>query len=301
MVFVDLHIHTYYSDGTDSPEQQVDVAKDKRLDMIAIADHDNLDGYFEAIEPARKAGIGLVSGVEITTIQHHLLALDFDPYDPDFLRFVKRSKDIQRELCGERVKLLAAYGVPITLEKVEERFPHSTLTKYSTSQTMTDDPECRRYLLENHEPEKDGTIKIRSVLSYYLSAGGIAGMVEKKKKIVLKNGINIEENRWVEWKEAISAVHKAGGLAFIAHPALGADNPKDILDLLAGVDGIEVQPQFWEKYVPFIKYAECRGLLVSYGSDDHGKAFDDSGSKILGREGNRLSPDFFDRLKHVRY
>jgi len=286
MTHVDLHIHSYYSDGTDSPSHVVAAAKLKGLELIAIADHDNLRGFWEAIAPAKKAGIGLVPAVEITTIDHHLLALDFDPYDKDFSSFVDHSRDTQRFLCEQRVDLLKAQGIPISLDKVEKRFPCSTLTKYSISKTMTEDPECKEYLLKNHEPEKDGTIKIRSILTYYLSEGMIAGTVEKV--------------RWIDWEEAIEAVHKAGGLAIIAHAAIGADNPKYIPHLLAGVDGIEVQPQFWDQYIPFKEYAESKGLLVSYGSDFHGKAFDPD-SKMLGRERNQLSQNFLDRLRHVQY
>ena len=67
-MLVDLHIHTYYSDGTMSPKEVVEDAKRKNLGIIAITDHDVLDSYEELKVEAEKAGIIAIRGVEIDSI-----------------------------------------------------------------------------------------------------------------------------------------------------------------------------------------------------------------------------------------
>jgi len=266
MKYVDLHMHTFYSDGMDAPNQVIRTAKLRGLDMIAIADHDNLRGYYEALQDAETWGITLVPGVEISTIQHHLLGLNFDPNNEGFVRFVQHSKDIQRGVCHQRVELLEAHGVPVTFDKVEKAFPYSTLGKYSILMTMLSDKTCREYLEEHH-----GQLKVRDLFEAYLSNRGIAGDVEKR--------------RVVEWEEAIEEIHKANGLAIFPHPSTKAEDPSEVLNMMRGIDGIEVQPQYGEKNRPFQDYAEQKGLFLTFGSDYHGSAFD---SLMLGKGENTL-------------
>jgi len=75
MKYVDLHMHSYHSDGIYSPKQLVRAAKLNGLDLIAISDHDNIQGYFEALPEAKNCNIELLPGVEINTLEHHLLFL----------------------------------------------------------------------------------------------------------------------------------------------------------------------------------------------------------------------------------
>ena len=64
----DLHIHTYYSDGTFSPEEAVEYAKGVSLRAMAITDHDTVGGIAEAVAAGDKLGVEVIPGVEITTI-----------------------------------------------------------------------------------------------------------------------------------------------------------------------------------------------------------------------------------------
>ncbi len=73
----DLHIHTTYSpDGTATvPAVLEHVARTRAVDLIAITDHDVLDGALEALELAPRYGVEVIPGVEISTADGHLLAL----------------------------------------------------------------------------------------------------------------------------------------------------------------------------------------------------------------------------------
>ena len=97
-MLVDLHIHTYYSDGTMSPQEVVEDAKSKGLGIIAITDHDVLDSYNEFKAEAEKNGIIAIRGVEIDSIFEghlvHLLAYKFN----DNERFINLENEAKRTL-----------------------------------------------------------------------------------------------------------------------------------------------------------------------------------------------------------
>ena len=77
MGFADLHIHTIYSyDGTASVSAVLQRAKQIGLDVIAITDHDEIRGSLKALELASSYGIDVLPGVEVTTSEGDLLALN---------------------------------------------------------------------------------------------------------------------------------------------------------------------------------------------------------------------------------
>jgi len=71
----DLHLHTIYSfDGTASLAAVLNRAKQLRLDVIAITDHDEIEGALKAMEIAPNYGVEVIPGIEITTAEGDLLA-----------------------------------------------------------------------------------------------------------------------------------------------------------------------------------------------------------------------------------
>ena len=268
MKYVDLHIHTYYSDGADSPVQVVRNAKMKGLDIIAISDHDNVLGYFHGLNEAKKWNISLVPAVEITTIEAHILGLNFDIKNQRFRNFVAYSKEVHDEVSAQRVEKLRAFGMPITWNKVKTAFPNSSIGKYSLVHTMLLDDECRAYL------EKSQTdLSMSNLLKFYLGSAGIAGRVEKRRAIY--------------WDEAVSEIRKAGGTVIFPHPSKNAKSPFDVEWMMKTVDGVEVQPKYANENQPFTNYAKIKNLHITYGSDYHSMH---GGSNILGRGMNQI-PD----------
>ena len=85
--YIDLHMHTRYSDGELTPKNLVSCMSARGMDIIAIADHDNYRAYFDAKTTAEKYGITLIPAAEITTPDYHLLALGFDPENKKFQKF----------------------------------------------------------------------------------------------------------------------------------------------------------------------------------------------------------------------
>ena len=106
-MLVDLHIHTYYSDGTMSPKEVIEEAKKKNLGIIAITDHDVLDSYEELKKEAEKAGIIAIRGVEIDSIFEghlvHLLAYKFEDNE-NFFKLVDKAKEQLLETSVELIR-----------------------------------------------------------------------------------------------------------------------------------------------------------------------------------------------------
>ncbi len=77
MGFADLHTHSIYSyDGTASVSAVLKQAKQSKLDLLAITDHDEIKGALRALELAPTFGVEVIPGVEVTTAEGDLLALN---------------------------------------------------------------------------------------------------------------------------------------------------------------------------------------------------------------------------------
>ncbi|MFB6097688.1 MAG: PHP domain-containing protein, partial [Salinibacter sp.] len=82
-VYADLHTHTHYSDGTLAPDTLVQRAAERGVEVLAVTDHDTLDGLEVARNAAQQHGLQLVNGVELSVEVDdrpvHLLGYGFDP------------------------------------------------------------------------------------------------------------------------------------------------------------------------------------------------------------------------------
>ena len=98
--FVDLHVHTIYSDGTCTPQEVVDKANELNLKAIAITDHDCIDGIRPAIEAAKDSGLEIVPGVEISSskddVDIHMLGYFIDWNNADLQEELRRIRKRRR-------------------------------------------------------------------------------------------------------------------------------------------------------------------------------------------------------------
>ena len=82
MTRADMHIHTYYSDGTQSPADVIAAAEAAGLGMIAVTDHDNANGVERAVLAARGKPLKVVAGIELSAydrdMETHVLGLGID-------------------------------------------------------------------------------------------------------------------------------------------------------------------------------------------------------------------------------
>jgi hypothetical protein len=266
--YTDLHLHTVYSDGDLTPKQIVGFSALNGMNIVAITDHDNLRGYFEAIQPAKNYGIQLIPGVEITTPKYHLLGLNFNPEDKRLNKFIEYSRTLQKEVCKTRTEILREQGIPITLEGLEKEFLNARLGKGNIKTYFASNAECRSYLQRKHPG-----LSPKEIYLYYLE--GIS---------------NLEPPTGVDPKEAIDTVHQAGGIIGIAHPPKDIDRMEE-LELLVeqGIDFLEVQPNFRRiyPYEKFEEFAKENHLPISFGSDYHGPTM--ASRQMLERGDNILT------------
>jgi len=269
--FIDLHSHTIYSDSIDDPKTLVRAQKLAGLDIIAKTDHDNFEGYYEAKQEADSLGLILVPGVEFSAGKYHILGLGFDPENDLILKTIEDSKSLQRENSKKRTKILNDYGVPISIEKVEKYNPKARIGKMNILFTILKDPECRDYLYEKHK-----TTEKEFLRKFYLGSKGIAGTEDGMRDL--------------DKKTIIETIHTAGGIAILAHPSKDVEDIESELQELRnlGLDGLEVQPRFFESSKPYIDYAKKHNLLITYGSDYHGSYMNRS---LIGRKFNKLYPE----------
>lgn len=126
MIRADLHIHTYYSDGGQSPSDVVSAARGRGVNLISVTDHDTALAAAETKPLAEKAGILFVDGVEVSAydgdVKVHLLCYGMDYSSPAYLSFIKKINDGAEERTFDILKRLAAAGVNIEYgEVVRER------------------------------------------------------------------------------------------------------------------------------------------------------------------------------------
>jgi len=90
LIKADLHIHSNFSDGIASPEEIVKyAAQNTDLKIIAITDHDNIKGSLKAAELGDKYGLIVVPGVEVTTLQGHVICLFIEKHIRKFTSLYK--------------------------------------------------------------------------------------------------------------------------------------------------------------------------------------------------------------------
>ncbi|MDR0326249.1 MAG: PHP domain-containing protein [Oscillospiraceae bacterium] len=115
----DLHIHTYFSDGSQSPEEVVQIAKKKGLAVISVCDHDTVAAYSRLRPACEAAGIRLVQGVELDVYwkeqQVHLLAYNFDSSHAPMSELMQKSRAELDYTSVELIENMEKAGQPVSV------------------------------------------------------------------------------------------------------------------------------------------------------------------------------------------
>ena len=241
---IDLHIHTKYSDGAYSPSEVLRKAYSKGIQVVGITDHDTVDGIKETIDYAKKFGMEVIPGVELSTdvenTEVHLLGYFFDFENEELKKYLKFFKEERYFRAKRIVQKLNELGMDISMEDVDKVAGNSAVGRPHIAIAM---------------------VKLGLVENYYAAFW----------KYLKDNGPAYEKKIHISPTSAIKIINDAGGLVFVAHP--GNMKEKILFDLIeAGVDGIEViHPSHTERIQKFYeKIAEQYCLLKSGGSDFHG-------------------------------
>lgn len=246
----DMHVHTTASDGVSAPADVVRQAAALGLGGLAITDHDTCDGLAEAAAAARQTGITLIFGVELSCelapargeVVHevHMLGYFYDPARRELgqmLRYLQQ----QRRLRAVRIlQALADAGMPL-------------------------DSTFLRDYAEAGAPGR-GLIARKMV-----QAGYVQDSDEAFGKW-LGHGRPAYVPRWrLDAAEAVRLLHRAGGVAVMAHPIQARDDRLIALLAAAGLDGLECRHPDHDagQEQHYRAIAQRLGLATTGGSDHH--------------------------------
>lgn len=253
-MFADLHLHTFFSDGTYSPEEMVFQASKHGLKALALTDHDIIEGCHRAAIAAQTAGIEFIAGTELTAEQDgdelHILGYYLDTQNPRLLQETGKFQDVRQNRIREIVTRLNAVNVPLTTEAV--------------------------FALANcRSPGRP------HVARAMVKAGLCRSLDEAFERFLKKNRPAWVPKFKMSAADAIELIHHAGGVAVMAHPGLSHCDEVIPGMVDAGLDGIEC---FHTKHSTaiaehYLEIADHFNLLVTGGSDCHGMS---KGKPLIG-------------------
>jgi predicted metal-dependent phosphoesterase TrpH len=253
----DLHIHSTASDGRYSPAEIIRKAAEVGLTIIAISDHDTVDGIPDALSAAREfPQLRVVPAVEISTDipngEAHVLGYFIDYTNQNFKASLEQMRNSRLERAHKMVEKLRVMGFGIEWRRVREIAGNSTLGRPHIAQALL---------------EKGYTESFKEAFSKYIGHGGPA-YVEREK---------------LTPAEAVQLVLKANGLPVLAHPLTVPDPESTVRELKAfGMVGIEVYYADYpfEKVSSLLNLANKYTLIPTGGSDYHG--IDDITETMIG-------------------
>lgn len=263
----DIHIHTTFSDGHNTPTEVVALAKKAGLSVMAVTDHDTVAGVEEGVESAKAAGITCLAGIEFSTYlkeEVHVLGYNVPYQDMQFLDEVAKLQSLRRKRVMRVVEKLRHHGVKIEVDG-----------------------------------ELDGPSVGRShVAELLVKQGFVRSKAEAFDKYIGKGAPCYVDGMRVSPSDAVSLVTGSGGVAVLAHPfrMLQAKELPAIVEELCkcGLRGLEVYyPNYGQDVRANLKAIAKRfGLICTGGSDYHstpystaigaaGAFLDDKAQKVL--------------------
>lgn len=244
---IDLHIHTSASDGRFSPAEIVSRSAAAGLAVIAITDHDTVDGIAPALQAARTfPSLRVIPGVEISTDipagQAHILGYFVDYTDHELQIALEKMRNSRWERARKMVARLEDLGCRIEWERVREIAGAASVGRPHIAQALM---------------EKDYVESIKDAFTRYISQDGPA-YVERDKMTPV---------------QAAELILQAKGLPVLAHPLTVPDPEAMVIELkAAGLTGIEV---YYKDYTRddinrLLRLSDRYGLVSTGGTDYHG-------------------------------
>jgi len=269
---IDLHTHTNFSDGTDSPTQLINKALAAGISVIGLTDHDSVSGWQEATA-ALRPGISLVPGAEISCqtldgISVHILGLLFDSQNVELMKTMEETRMNRHGRMAKIIARINEAGIDITMDDVLEQLA-------------------------------DGATLGRPHLADALVKKGVVASRDEAFTQMLHNKSKYYVSHYSPTPEvAIKLIKDAGGVSVIAHP-MASHRGRTISSetfgslIKAGLDGIEVDHRDHspEEKNQLIELARDNNLVMTGASDYHG-----NGKLNLLGEYTTL-PDEWERLE----
>ena len=244
---VDLHIHSTVSDGQLSPADIVHKAAELGLTIIAIADHDSVDGIAPALVAAQAfPGLKVIPCVEISTDvpngEVHVLGYFIDYTDHKLEATLNRFRNSREQRAQRMITKLEDFGIHIEWQRVQEIAGSGSIGRPHIAQAML---------------EKGYIAALKEAFTKYISRGAPA-YVEREKMTPV---------------EAVELVLRANGLPVLAHPLTTDDPEMMVIELkAAGLAGLEAYYNGYtaDEINELLSLANKYNLIATGGSDYHG-------------------------------
>lgn len=249
-MFVDLHIHSYFSDGAQTPEQAARTCRDNGVGLAALCDHNNWLGCERFAAACEELGVTAVRGVEFDCgfrdVHLHILGYGFLP-TPELAELAHRCRELLLQMSVDLI------------EKLAPRYPSLSVEEY------------RSY---RYNVLKGGWAGL-----HYLLEKGVTDSLSQGMPLYREHGLDYTAYPFPAAEEVITAIRNSGGTAILAHPKAyfeGYDLRAlyEAYDALVGlgIQGIEVLYPTQSAVLSMQSrvYCERNHLLITSGSDSHG-------------------------------
>lgn len=245
---VDLQTHSTYSDGTFTPREILEHANEEGLVAVALTDHDTVAGLDEFQAAGEELGIETLPGVELScrVLKQDVDVLGYliDPDDDQLQGRLETLREHRRERMPKMLDDLEEEGIGLDLEDVRAHATGNVLGR----------PHLAQALVEH---------------------GHVDTVDEAFDRFIGEDGPAYVPKDRLGPKQAVDAIHQAGGVAVMAHPCYvhPAYFPSVLETLVeAGLDGLEVYyPDHDRQHVAFFtQQARRHDLVMTGGSDFHG-------------------------------
>lgn len=250
MGLIDLHTHSTVSDGTLTPAELVQHAKECGVSVMALTDHDSLRGVNEALEAGSRLGVTVIPGIEISAEYRkkdiHILGYFIDTKNREFNEILNNAwleRENRNEIMAERFR---RSGIPITTDALKKLGKSSVITRAHFARWLVENKYCKT-------------------------------TVEAFDKFLGDDRPYFVPRTYLSRQTAINAIKNAGGIPVLAHPMLYRLEPARLETLIAelkemGIEGLET---YYSGNVSndedVVRHLALKyDLLMTGGSDFHG-------------------------------
>lgn len=256
--YIDLHTHTNYSDGDLSPYELIKRAIEKKVGILAITDHDTLEGIKSINREDRlikDTGIDIINGIELTAKvlkgRMHILGYDIDIKNDNLNKQMTKLKDNSiNSVLSVMEQIKRDYGIRFTYEDI------------------------KALVNANHNLGRPDIAKLCVKYGYANSVNDAFD-----KYLIDAYNKTRSKGKGITYQECLDLILKSGGIPVLAHPKSLELSEKEFLLLLKeminfGLMGIEVYHSSYtmEEIEYYLNIANKYNLLISGGSDYHGES-----------------------------
>lgn len=264
--FIDLHMHSIYSDdGEFTPTQLVRACHEKGITIMSIADHNSVKANVEGKAVAESLGIQYITGIEIDCrykgINLHVLGYGIDVTQPIFNELEHNIMRQELNCSTKKLELTNALGFQITKDAMDKLSDNGVYTGEMFGEVLLQD---KHYL--DHELlkpyRKDGERSDNPFVNFYWD------YYSQGKPCYT-------EIKFPTLQETIALIKQHGGVSVLAHPGNNLKNNFAMFDEMValGLNGVEVFSNYHdsETVTYFLNAARQHHVLITCGSDYHGK------------------------------